>query len=139
MSLGYAISTVIDLQYNPINIQKILEKGAYLEFLYYTFTFEDVDLSKKIPLSLEVAASLIFNGIPDQMHCVFAQKQEMYFNLYILKESDNTTIVFHGFKNAWYRAQSNPEDYDLDLVRYTRLMLDLIEEYRLIELEVKKD
>ena len=47
--------------------------------------------------------------------------------------------MFSTFFNPFVKIYTYTENEDIDITRYPKLMLDLIDEYKILELHVEKD
>jgi len=70
---------------------------------------------------------------------VIVEYKDTFFNLYILNYVGNIELMFYLFCYPWFWKQDGKATYDLDLVRYIRVMADLIEDYQIIKFIAERD
>lgn len=141
MSLGYSIASELDLAYTSENIQTILEIGQGLGILYYksnenSDNFFDITL---LPSVTNAVNYLLYEkeNEYDSLHYVTAKLEETIFNFHILNDA-KIIIMFNGLGFAWSKKFIGQEKPDLDIQRYTKLMLDIIKDFKIKSLVVEK-
>lgn len=134
MSVDYSVFCNLNLKYNDDNIKKILSKGEKLGMQYYTSTFGCIPAENDIQLYTNTAIEE-FKKDPPIIRVVY---QETLLSFGIFKNSDNRiSIMFPSLGCGWSKIfQDGTEDLDMD--RYSRLMLDLIDDYQIESFVVEK-
>ena len=140
MSLGYHISVHLLLPYNQKNIELFLQRGVRnLGFIYFKIDYTNLDALGSV-INTSQALELINKGYPDEiMHCVIAKHLNSHFFLHFINDSNNITIMFSGFFNPATKTDNYTQEEDINISMYMRLMLDLVDEYRIMQLNVEKN
>ena len=128
MSQIYSVYSIFDLSYSKQAVENILAKGQSLGFVY-----EDNFLKLKIgkaPLNLIEAVNF---SLLSEMPSIFVDYKDTNFSLTIRDVNPYTSITFMSFGEGWKKKYLNQSDEDYDLHRYAKLMLDLIEDFKIIE------
>ena len=140
MSLGYSLVATLDAKYEFDTIKFLLEKGQALGCTYYTFN-EDMDHYFDIkPLfsSIETANYLFYkkDNEYDSSHCITVKVDTTVFNLHILNDT-KILIMFNCLVNKWSKKFLFQEEPDIDIQRYSKLMLGFIEDFKIINFKVR--
>jgi hypothetical protein len=138
MSLGYSVTVRISMNYAEQNIYLIMKNGiSKFNFKYYLIDYIKLNCIGR-ELNLEEAVEVLINGTPDEtLNCIVAKYQDTHFFLHFINEHYYLTIMFSTFFNPWVRSYDGGEDVDIS--RYISLMLDLVEDYKILELKAEKD
>jgi hypothetical protein len=141
MSRVYSIVTVIDLEFNKDNIKKILLKGERLGFKYYESNFNLINQPEKLKkFSVDQANEYVSTIIKDDPNGLEVQIENMFFSFFFYKKFDEIKLHFFGFDYLpWMKTFKPNGEEDIDINKYLKLMLDLVEEYRLLELKIEKN
>jgi len=142
MSQVYSISAVIDLKFTERNIFAVLLKGITLGLRYYEPNFRTDDPFNLQELSLDQAVVSASTILANDINVLEARLENTFFSMYCIKNAQRIEITFSGFNYfPWMRKFKYDDEYDedLDIPRYLKLMLDLIEDYKILELHVQKD
>lgn len=138
MALGYSLKSIIELDYSAENIKAILCKGRDLGFIYRKIDLDELDPKSRPIISIEEAVIEIMEARSD-VSAVIAEYKDTFFYLHMFNYGRNIELMFYLFKYPWFWKQNGKDTYDLDLVRYIRLMADLIEDHRIINFIVERD
>ena len=139
MALGYSITAKLDAYYDSNNIEFILNKGITIGLRYSEFILGKIDYSSAPYLSLNKALEAVIQGISDSsLHCLVVKFQETFATLHFVNDGKYLLIMFSGMSFLWSKKYSNGKE-DIDIARYTRLLLDLVDDFKILELHVEKD
>jgi hypothetical protein len=138
MALGYSLHSVVDFNYSAENIKAILCKGQDLGFIYRKIDLDELDPKSRPIISIEEAVIEIMEEKSD-VCAVIAEYKDTFFYLFIHNYFGNIELMFSSFRYPWFWKQDGKDTYDLDLIRYIRLMADLIEDHRIINFIVERD
>ena len=131
MSQSYSVYSLIDVSYSKEVVENILVKGQALGFVY-----EDNFLKLKIgiaPLNLTEAVNFT---VSSELPSIFVDYQDTNFSLLIYDGKPNTSIMFLSFGEGWKKKYVNQSDEGYEMHRYAKLMLDLIEDFKIIEFKL---
>jgi hypothetical protein len=138
MSLGYSIVIKVDTKYNYQSIIQLLIKGAEHKFVYYKFILGETNIHSSA-LSSESAADSIIQGLPeDDLHCLSVQIQNTYATLHLWDDGVHMMVMLSGLSDNWSKVFTD-ETKDIDVARYTKELLNLIEDFRILEMHIEKD
>jgi len=137
MALSYSVDVKIDALYGKEAIRKILMVGKKLGFIYRKFELGNSDLS--LPsLAVEEAVESVFDSVRvNKMACLFLQIQDTYLALHFL-DFEKLGIMFSSLSDNWSKVFTNGTE-DIDVARYTKELLNLIEDFRILEMHIEKD
>lgn len=108
---------------NKLMLQ-ILQKGSQLGFKY----FNDTE-----PLTTEQAAEFITKDT--QSRFLQVQYKDTNFNLRFYNNFYQE-VLFVNLSPAWSKTFNNDET-DIDVARYSALMLDLMDDYEILEMKAE--
>ena len=131
MSQSYSVYSLIDVSYSKEVVENILVKGQALGFVY-----EDNFLKLKIgiaPLNLTEAVNFT---VSSELPSIFVDYQDTNFSLLIYDGKPYTSIMFLSFGEGWKKKYVNQSDEGYEMHRYAKLMLDLIEDFKIIEFKL---
>ena len=127
MNLEYAIVAIVGISYNQDSILNVLERGSKIGFSYYFTNLEELDSMLLKPAHIQSALVAIMEGFPeDVMNVITARYEDTFVNLYFIA-GNNLTIMLYDFEYPWIKMNDGHELDEVDLIRYVKLMLELIE------------
>ena len=134
MSWNYSITIRIDAPYTEGVIQDILEKAPKLDIICYKHMDEE-----GIPLNAKDAAHSVFQAANDsEIHCVDAKVQGIYVALHFIENYGQVTVMFSGI--SYERIKKFKYDHeDIDIAFYAKTLLDLTQDFRILEMHINKD
>lgn len=138
MSLGYSITVIIDAKYNNQNILHLLKKGHEHNFTYHQFILGETNIHTP-SLSSEDATNSVLHGLPeDNLHCLTLQIQNTHAILHFLDDGVHMMIMLSGLSHLWSKKFIDGYE-DIDIARYTKALLDLVSDFRILEMRIEKD
>ena len=139
MALGYSIDAKIDLGYNKKSIRIILEKGFKKGFYYSEFILGKIDYADSPLLTLDQAVESVWKGNAGSgLHCIIIRAENTFAIEHFIDEEIYITVMITGFSYPWLKKFQNGKE-DINIARYTRLLLDIIDDFRILELHVDKN
>ena len=140
MSLGYLITTQLDIIYNKENIQKTIEVGTKnLYFKYYQIDYSSMNCTGKLLSINETVNYIYLSKFDPTMNIVLVEVEKSYFFLSFSQDYVHLTISFFNFFLPWSKKFIDDDTPDIDIARYIKLMLDLTSQYKILNLKVEKD
>ncbi len=138
MSLSYSILTRIDAKYNSKNIKSILNKGHEHHFIYYQFVLGEMNIASP-ELSPEEATNSVIRGLPeDDMHCLTVQILNTYATLHFWNNGTQMVIMLSGLSQIWSKIFEDGNE-DIDVARYAKALLDLVSDFKILEMHIEKN
>lgn len=136
MSLGYDISIKLKQSYNNQSVQEVLARGSSLGFVYYKYTWGtlNIDLS---PMNIQEAAANVMKENEDGLQCLTLQINDTYATLHIRNDFGYLSLMLTTFYYPWTREYE--DGLDVDIGRYAKVMLDLVSDFKIIEMKIEKD
>lgn len=135
MSLGYSIITELYKEYSRQNIIEILKKGELLGITYYEFVPGEYEI-RTLPFSAEEAATYILHNTKDTPW-IIGKINDTQITIHFMNFPLGIALMFNNFTYPWIKIFNNTQE--IDIVKYTKLMLDFVENYEIIKLVVEKD
>ncbi len=145
MSRLYSITAVINLKFNEKKLLEVLTKSKELGWKIYKPNWEINDPFKLEELDLKAALLRILEKPKNDINGLELRVEDMFFAVYFQRNHLEIGLTFCGFNYFPWMRKFKYDDYDdeydedIDIARYLRLMLDLIEDYKILELRVEKD
>lgn len=137
MSLGYSVVAKLNANYQESHIRDILRRGAELGIGYHDFSLGLMSYSSP-ELEINEATRLVLKGAPDDLHCLTISVQETYATLHFLNDEGYLLIMFSGLSHLWSKKYFDGDE-GIDIARYVKTLLDLVDNFRVLELRVEKD
>lgn len=132
----YFISAKLNQRYNIGNLHQILKKGFQLNFCYSKYiTGNEAEFQN---LNIEQASELIIKGDHDDLHRVNVKILDTYATLHILNDERHMIILFDNFSYPWMKKFEDGSE-DIDIIKYAKVFLNLIEDYEILEMRINKD
>lgn len=138
MSLGYSISTSIDLIYIEKSIESILAKGLQLGFNYYEYSLGMVEVNGPSLNIKEALHSILIDKTQSKLYCIVVQYNDTYFTMDFISQNGNILLMFSDFTYPWLKKFDDGED-DIDIGRYAKILLDLVQDFKILEMKIEKD
>lgn len=136
MALGYSVHVDIDLLYNPENVLLILEKGKSLSMKYH-FLNDQYEFSKD-EITTHQALEILLEKDFFKIRWIPVIYLDTSFFLHILTEDKKIIVMLSSLSHRWSKEfLNNIEDLDMD--RYSRLMLDLVGDHKIESFKIVKD
>lgn len=137
MSKDLSIWATVSATYEERNIKHILENGSKLGIQYYKFILGEMNVASK-PLAIEQATKDVILGDPEGgLHCLTVQIKDTYATLHFLDEG-NLSIMFSGLSILWAQKYLDGEE-DIDVARYAKVLLELVEGFKILEFRVEEN
>lgn len=137
MSKDILIWARIDASYQEKNIKNILKKGSKLGFTYYKFILGEMNVGSE-PLSIDAATQSVLAGDPDGgLHCLTIQIQDTYATLHFLN-NEILSVMLSGLSHLWSKTFVDGSE-DIDVARYAKMLLDLVSDFKILEMHIEKD
>lgn len=134
MSRRYSIIIQLDASYNRETIENILAKGLKLKMEYNKF----MDCGGQL-LDVKSAADWCLeedNGF--DVHCLEAKIAGIYTHLHFINQSGDVRVMLSGISCERLKQFKNGAE-DIDIASYAKVMIDLIDDYRILEMKIEKD
>lgn len=130
--MTYSVYALIDVSYNENNVRHILKKGEELGF---TYEDEDARWERRImPLNIDESLLYILNK---ELPFLWVNYKETVFDIMIQNRDTRISIIFDSFGEGWKKRflYQNKDDFYLQM--YAKLMLDLVDDFKIIEFNVE--
>lgn len=137
MSVSYSIFAMLDAEKDRESIEKILEKGHRQGWIYYKFILGKWNVDSE-PLTLKEAVDAILEDIEHGLHCLDVQIKDTYATFFFVKKGYSRLALMIGSLSPVWSRKFNDEE-EIDIPRYTKAFLDLIDDFQILELQVEKD
>lgn len=140
MSMEYSIDVTLGISYNTLNIQKILERGTSIGFIYFDQNIDQNIFYADAPIiTSEQATQKVMIALEKDLDygpAVYTKIQDTYVYMAFYKDSKNNINIYfskngYAWKNDWAET-----GVDEDVIRYTRVFLQLIDLFRITKLEI---
>lgn len=128
MSKDYSIIAIIELYYNPKNVLEILLRGKKLGLNYLEPNLSQYDPSLLKPISNE---KTILNTLQVE-NFVATNIKNTFFFFHIFNKNGQIELCFNHFSYPWYKVYSPSNIEDIDIKKYTILLMDLINHWRIL-------
>lgn len=135
MSRTYLISTRLDAEFNESNIQAVLERGLPESLIYYKYMDED-----GTPLNINEATDSAFKGDKDwDVNTLAIKVEDTYAKLIFSMDKNNMmNVMLSGLSHLWFRKFKNGDE-DIDVARYAKVLLNLTQDFKILEMNIDKD
>lgn len=137
MSLGYDVFVKVKKDYNRQNIKDILDKGKQIGFVYYKYISIPLEIYS-LPLSIDDAVNNVMEENEDGLQCLTVQINSTYSTLHIM-DYGYLSLMLANFYYPWLKKFEEENDQDVDIGRYAKVMLDLVSDFKIIEMKIEKD
>ncbi len=137
MSRTYSLDTKIDTSFNSDSVSKILKTGETLGFIYREFTINGSDPSLPKLTPMEAMGAVFLNKKENAMACIFLQIEDTYLTLHFL-DSEKLIVMFSGLSQIWSKTFEDGDE-DIDVARYAKALLDLVSDFKILEMHIEKD
>lgn len=135
MSKDHSIWTTVNASYGEYSIKHIIEHGSKLGFLYYKFILGTMNVASE-PLTIDQATKSVLLGDSEGgLHCLTVQIKDTYATLHFLDEC-NLSVMLSGLSQLWSQKFLDGEE-DIDIARYAKTLLDLVEGFKILKFEVE--
>jgi hypothetical protein len=121
------------------NLKKILEQGETLGFVYYQYVWGETSFANSLTTS--TATKLLIKGDEDTdmpIHCLNVKVQDSYLILHYIKDNDDLSLMLSGLSDKWSQKYLEIGS-DIDIARYTKLMINLTEMFQIKEMQITAD
>lgn len=136
MSLTYTIFAMLDAEKNSKTIEKILTKGHLQGWIYFKYASGICHTDFENPLTLKQAAASIIEKNEDDLFCLVVQIKDTYLILHYVPGYPKLALMIGGLSTNWSRKFDDVDE--IDIPRYTKGFVELIENFQILELEVEK-
>ena len=124
--------------FSPTIIKLIIQQGRTLGFNYHTYILGEININSR-SLDDQEALDAIMLGYDDcQMYCITAALEDTFFNLHFINENGRLLIMFHGFSIIWSKKYFGAIE-DIDIQRYAHVMLELVNNFKILTMEISQD
>lgn len=138
MSLGYAVFVELDVPYNVSTVKFLLKKGADLGFIYYQFILGKMNLDSD-PLDIDMATESVMIGDSENgLNCLTIRINDTCATLHLWESGENIKMMFTDLCYDWSKTYHDKE-FDLDVGRYGKLMLNLVSDFKIKKMEIRND
>jgi hypothetical protein len=123
----YEINTIID----------ILAQGAALGFVYYDYILAMSNEEAPI-LNVEQAAEKVLTGQPREknFNSIYIKYEDTNFIMFFYPKEDLLEVMICAFGYAWEKSFIHSY-YNVDLARYTRLLLKVVNDFKIVRLQIE--
>lgn len=136
MALEYFLDACIDTYLNRESIEYILKKGAHLGMKYYAVN-QGYDAFKRYNLDInEIVSKEFSHELENKL--IPVQFKDTFFIMHFINDIIATRIIFTSLSPNWSKTFPDGTN-DLDMARYIRLMLDLINDYKIRSFVAEKE
>lgn len=136
MSKHYIISAMLDVGKNSESIEKILNKGHNQGWIYFKFIPDIWNIGFEKPLTAKQAAVSIFEKNKYDLYCLTVQIKDTYATLHYLPDYPSLVLMIGELSDNWSRKFDGVDE--IDIPRYTKVFVELIEDFQILELEVEQ-
>lgn len=137
MSRWYTVESTIALPFSRKTVTDIFYIAEKKGFSFFEKKFTYPDYFKEIELPLKEAVDFFYNSLCDKtLHIITLKYQTTIIDLVMNGDNASVWLMFQDFRCPWYIIIDDEEV--LDMVRYTYLILDLLEDFPLVDLHVVK-
>ena len=139
MSLGYSITANLDLNFTKEKLYQILKNAEKIGCSFFLTNIDELDPENYQKINITEAIRALYEGIPDpDMHIITLKYESMFVNLSAIEHADNTiTIMLTNFKYPWLYSHNGK--MILNMVKYAKFFLEIIDECPLLTLLVEKN
>jgi hypothetical protein len=137
MSLGYSITTIIDVVYIPKNIESVLVKGLELGFSYYEYSLGMIEINGPSLSIKEALHSILDDKTKSKLYCIVAKVNDTYTTIDFIAQNGNLLLMFSDFTYPWLKKFDGTDE--IDIGRYAKIMLDLVQDYKILHMSIEKN
>lgn len=141
MSLYYTFDIILGIPFKKELLNNLLNRGQNLGFIYLDKQNFNLGTSKQI--SIEEAVNNIIDSKKNsednlsQSKSLIVQVENSYFTFAIYEKNNSFKIHIFPIGNIWKKV-FNGESY-VDISRYTKLLIDLCEDFPVIKICTETD
>lgn len=133
MSQRYSIIIGLDAPYNEETIRSVLEKGLHFDIKYRKF----MDYGGQL-LDIKEAIKWCLEEDEIDVHCLATQINGIYTNLHFMNVDGSVRIILSDISYERLKLFKNGAE-DIDIASYAKTMIDLVDDYRILEMKIEKD
>ena len=135
--MTYSVTAHLDLPFSKETVTSILKRAEAIGCYFFLPDWDVMDPKRYKKLTLEQAAETLFYGLSNyNFNIITLQYHTTFIDVLSNGDANQTSVTFSDFWYPWYVIVEGNEE--LDMVRYTNLMLELIEGFPLVDLHVEK-
>lgn len=139
MNKWYKIHSHVGVSWPHEAVEEIIKKAEKIGCSFYFTDFNETDPLKYRKLSsyeAEAALLFAFRGVDPKI--ITLKYEDTFIDMALQEYYLGTCITFLNFRYPWYAVINDVQTTELDMVRYTGLMLDIIEGFPFIDLHLEE-
>lgn len=133
MSQRYSIVIKLDVPRDETSVQIMLARGLCLDMIYYKF----MDYDGKSLNPKEAAFWCLEDNDDFNPHCLTTKIGGINTNLHFISTDGDVMVMLSGISHEKLKHFKYGSD-DIDIGRYAKIMLDLVQDYKILEMRIEK-